>query len=129
MNDGNVKDKPLVLLIEDEDVVATMTTAMLEALGCAVTHCATGAEARDVYTNMHEEIGLVILDMVLPDSTGTEIYKDLVTINSKVKCLVASGYSQDETIQDLIDIGANGFIQKPFKLAQLSEKINQLLPQ
>lgn len=127
MNDGNEKHKPLVLLIEDEAVVATMTTAMLEALGCAVIHCATGADAKDLFLQKHSQIDLVILDMVLPDATGTEIYGELQAINSGVSCLVASGYSQDENIQALVDNGANGFIQKPFKLAQLSEKLDQLL--
>ena len=109
-------------------VEIVMTTAMLEALGCSVTHCATGKDAEKVYAEKSDEIDLVILDMVLPDATGADIFQKLIERNPKVNCLVASGYSNDEHIQALIDNGAKGFIQKPFKLAQLSAKLEELLP-
>lgn len=120
MNEGSSQSKRWILLIEDEDIVAMMTTAMLEELSYSVIRCSTAESAYLTYRDRFQEIDAVILDMILPDATGKDVFPQLTRINPGINCIIASGYSEDETVQELLASGVKGFIQKPFKLAQLS---------
>lgn len=70
---------------------------------------------------------LLILDMVLPDMDGKTIYPLIMEARPNQKVLVCSGYSIDGPAQEVLDAGAQDFIQKPFTMAALSEKIKEVL--
>ena len=73
------------------------------------------------------EIGMVILDMVMPEVSGSETYDRLKCLNSEVKVLLSSGYSISGKAEELLDRGCNDFIQKPFTMDQLNKKVRKLL--
>ena len=68
---------------------------------------------------------LIILDMILPDMGGGEVYDRLKKVNPDVKVLLASGYSIDGQASEILDRGCNGFIQKPFRISDLAQKIRE----
>jgi len=74
-----------------------------------------------------EEIGLVILDMVMPTVSGGETYDRLKEINPGIKVILSSGYSLNGQASGILERGCNGFIQKPFNVNELSKKIREVL--
>ena len=72
-------------------------------------------------------IDLAILDIILPDMRGGEIYPLIMKARPNLKVIVCSGYSIDGPAQGILDTGAQAFIQKPFSMANLSEKLKEVL--
>ena len=70
---------------------------------------------------------MVALDMIMPEMNGRDTYDALKKINPDVKVLLVSGYSLNKQIEELMDKGCNGFIQKPFDIVQLSQKLREVL--
>ncbi len=116
-----------ILLVDDEDIVCDLGLKVLEKLGYKVTICSTGAEALMQYRNSWSNIDLVILDMVMPEMNGRETFQAMKSINPNVKALLSSGYSINGEAVKIIDEGIMGFIQKPYRMPQLSQKIAKVL--
>ncbi|MGD8947559.1 MAG: response regulator, partial [Desulfobacterales bacterium] len=72
-------------------------------------------------------LDLVALDMIMPEMSGKDTFEQLKKINPEVKILLVSGYRFNQQIDELMDMGCRGFIQKPFDIVQLSQKIRDVL--
>ena len=70
---------------------------------------------------------MVILDIIMPDISGSAVYDRIKAINPDAKVLLSSGYSKDGQAAEILSRGCNGFIQKPFTIKELSEKISEIL--
>lgn len=116
-----------ILLVDDEKIVLTVTRELLESLGYRVHNAGTGQEAMAIYHEKKGEIALVILDMIMPEMSGGETFDRLKEINPDIHVLLSSGYSIDGEAQTIMERGCSGFIQKPFKLEDLSRKIREIL--
>ena len=115
-----------VLLVDDEEIVVGVGKQMLEKLGFSVLTAKNGEEALEVYKNNQNDIDFIILDMILPDMGAADIYDGLRSINPAIKVLLSSGYGVDQKINELLSHGCCGFIQKPFNMKGLSEKIDEI---
>ena len=116
-----------VLLVDDEATVLEVGTGMLTRLGYEVLQSSNG---RDAITRLLEDgnrIDLVILDLIMPGMNGGEVYDRMREISKEVRILLSSGYSIDGQAQAILDRGCNGFIQKPFDVQTLSEKIRDVM--
>ena len=116
-----------ILVIEDEKMVMDATRALLERLGYHVLGAKTGNEAINIVKTFDGDIDLAILDIVLPDMNGKSIYPRIMEARPNLKVLVCSGYSIDGPAQEILNAGAQDFIQKPFNMAKLSEKLKEVL--
>jgi CheY-like chemotaxis protein len=87
----------------------------------------SGKEAIETYKRSMDKIDMVILDMIMPDMGGGEAYDRLKEINPDIKVLLSSGYSINGQATEIIDRGCNGFIQKPFSIKDLSQKLREIL--
>jgi PAS domain S-box-containing protein len=116
-----------ILLVDDEPMVLEVGVKMLKKLGYEALVAKGGKEAVDLYEANKEEIELVILDVIMPDMSGGEAYDQLKKINGDIKVLLSSGYSIEGQATDILKRGCDGFIQKPFKLQELSGKIREIL--
>ena len=116
-----------ILLVDDEGVIIKTGRQMLERLGFTIMAANTGSEAVQIYEKHMNEIGMVILDMVMPEVSGSETYDRLKRLNPEVKVLLSSGYSINGKAEELLDRGCNDFIQKPFTMDQLNKKVRKLL--
>ncbi|UCF95344.1 MAG: response regulator, partial [Desulfobacterales bacterium] len=116
-----------ILLIDDEEMIIEVGREMLEELGYQVLLATSGKEAIEVYQNNHAEIDLIIMDMIIPGISGGEIFDKLKAINPKVKVLLSSGYSINGQASKILDRGCDGFIQKPFDVQQLADKIREIM--
>jgi two-component system cell cycle sensor histidine kinase/response regulator CckA len=116
-----------ILVIEDEPLVMDLTVALLERLGYRVLKATTGKEAVERARDFDGRIDLALLDIKLPDMTGNQVYPIIRDARPEMKVLVCSGYSIDGPVQEILDAGAQGFVQKPFSVLTLSEKLRDVL--
>ena len=116
-----------ILLVDDENAVLDMIAKLLRKLGYSVLEAAGGKEAVGIYGQERDHIDLVILDMVMPDMGGKEVYERIKEINPGVLVLLSTGYSMEGRATEMLEKGCNGFIQKPFRIEDLSKKIRNLL--
>jgi two-component system cell cycle sensor histidine kinase/response regulator CckA len=122
-----VPGQETVLLIDDEDMVLEIGRALLETMGYQVITAKDGEEAISLYERQGSGIDLVLLDVVMPGLGGGDVYDRLKTMNPDMKCLLLSGYSIDGEATEILQRGCDGFIQKPFKLRDLSKSIREIL--
>jgi DNA-binding NtrC family response regulator len=102
---------------------------MLEKLGFSVLTATSGKEALDIYRNNKDKISLVVLDMIMPGMGAGDTCDELQVIDPAIKVLLSSGYGVDQQTSEVIKRGCKGFIQKPFNMQGLSEKIEEILNQ
>ncbi len=124
---GWVKGTGTILVIDDEEAVVTVCRAMLERMGYRVLAASNGQKAIDVVKTYDGGIDLAMLDIILPGMSGETIYPLLMKARPGLKVLVFSGYSENGPVQNILDAGAQGFIPKPFTMADLSQKLNKVL--
>ena len=116
-----------ILVVDDEQVIRKLGKEILETQGYVVLTAANGLEAIDIYKQEQKKINLVILDIMMPEMDGIEAYKSLRDINPSLKILIASAYSSKNYDYENFHIKAEEFIQKPFKIQQLSRKVRYIL--
>ena len=122
-----IKGDKTVLLVDDEEVVIDVAGQLLKKLGYHVLEAKSGKEAIQLFLEWCEKIDIVILDMIMPDIGGGEVYDRIKEIDPQVKVLLSSGYSIDGQATDILERGCNSFIQKPFNMTVLSKKIWEVL--
>ena len=123
-----VRGTGTILLIDDEQMILTVGQELLEELGYTVLPAMSGQEAIEIFQKQHAEIDMIIMDMVMPGMTGSETFDRLKQISPDAKVLLSSGYSVDGQASDILKRGCDGFIQKPFNMNQLSQKIKNIMP-
>ena len=116
-----------ILLVDDEAVVIDVTKDILETLGYQALVVTGGGEAIQLYRKSGHQIDLVILDMVMPGMGGSETFDILKSINPKIKVILSSGYSMNSQVKKIMEKGVQAFLQKPFRIDQLSQKIRDVL--
>ena len=116
-----------VLLVDDEEIVVGVGKQMLQKLGYSVLIARSGQEAVDVFKNSPDDVDLVLLDMIMPGMEAGDTYDRLKSINPAIKVLLSSGYALDQKAGAIIERGCNGFIQKPFNMKILEDKIGEIL--
>jgi PAS domain S-box-containing protein len=124
--DSSIKGTGTALVIEDEEIGMNVIRELLENLGYRVLEAKTGAEAINIAESYEGDIEFAVLDIKLPDMSGEKVYAIISETRPNLKVLVCSGYSLDDRIQGILDSGAQGFLQKPFSLEALSEKLVEI---
>ncbi len=121
-NKENSNRKPVILFADDDDLCLDVGVKILQKLGYSVLRARDGQEALEVFEKNKNTVDLVILDMRMPYNGG-RAFDQLKQIKSDVKVLIASGYTEDQRIREMFKQGCIGFIQKPFSVNLLSEKV------
>jgi CheY-like chemotaxis protein/anti-sigma regulatory factor (Ser/Thr protein kinase) len=120
-----------VLLMDDDPVIRAVTGDMLKELGHTVELAAHGAEAIEKYRTAMESgkpFDAVILDLTIRGGMGgAETAERLLEIDSEVKAIVSSGYSDDAVTASYREKGFKAFLKKPYHLEELKTVLNDLL--
>ncbi len=116
-----------ILMVDDEEIILNIGSKILEKFGYRVLKAASGKKALEVYEAEKGGIDLVVLDMIMPEMGGGETFDRIKAIEPHAKVLLLSGYSLDGEATEILKRGCDGFIQKPFKLKDLSLKIKEIL--
>jgi len=125
-NKENSNRQPVILFADDDELCLDVGVKILQKLGYSVLRARDGQEALEVFENNKNTVDLVILDMRMPYNGG-RAFDQLKQIKSDVKVLIASGYTEDQQIRAMFEQGCIGFIQKPFSINVLSNKITNAL--
>lgn len=125
--DEVLKGSGTVLLVDDDSIIIEVGMDVLERLGYQVMTARSGEEAIDVYKKNKDRIDIILLDMIMPDMGGGETFDRLKEINPAVRVLLLSGYSINGLATKILNRGCKGFLQKPFRIADLSTKISGIL--
>ncbi len=116
-----------ILVIDDEEVIRKVSQELLSMCGFNVITAEDGYSGVNIFRERAEEIKLVLLDVIMPGMSGLEVYSELRAIKSDVKVLLTSGFRNEEKIQDGLEQGINGFIQKPFTMTRLSDAVFKII--
>lgn len=109
-----------VLIIDDEELIRESSANLLKNMSYEVLTASNGDEGIDLLIKNIEKIKLVILDMIMPKMDGRETFMKLREINPSLTVILSSGYARDMNVQELIRMGAAGFVQKPYKSSDLA---------
>jgi len=121
------KGEGLIFVVDDESIIRNTAKGILEEAGYSVILAENGKEAIDIFKKSHDKIKAVLLDMVMPELSGKETYLQMKEIDSDVRVLLASGFKQDKRVNDVLNLGVNDFIQKPYNLFNLSKMMAELI--
>ena len=116
-----------ILLVEDDDIVVEIARKMMTHLGYQTRVAQNGEEAMKISDDPDAKFDLVLLDMKLPDMDAREIFSALKKTRPEAKVIIFSGYAIDGPVQEILDAGADGFIQKPFSFSTLSSQLRAVL--
>ena len=124
-----IRGEETLLLVDDEKMILDVGQEIQEILGYEVFVATSGKTALELYRAHADKIDLVILDLIMPGMDGREIYTRLKEMNPEARVLLSSGYSINEEAAEIIEMGCDGFIQKPYNMGDLSAKVREVLDQ
>jgi signal transduction histidine kinase/ActR/RegA family two-component response regulator len=114
------------LIIEDEHLVMEINRAIVKRLGYHVLEARTGKEAVHLAQTYAGKIDFALLDVILPDMAGNQIYPLLIKARPGLKVIVCSGFSLDGPAREILNEGAERFLSKPFSVAALSSALDEI---
>lgn len=110
-----------ILLVEDEDRIASFMTKGLAAEGHSVERVSTGSDAMAL--NRTHEFDVILLDLMLPDAHGRDVLASIRGTRSDVPIIVVSALGETDDKVELLDIGATDYLVKPFAFAELAARV------
>jgi DNA-binding response OmpR family regulator len=122
----NKEELRTVLLIDDDEGILDVTSRMIEKLGYHVLAAETGDEAVKIADKYDGTILAALMDICLPGIQGKELYLRLMESRSEMQIVVCSGYTHEGLINEMIAMGAAGYMQKPVTLAMLSSILRNI---
>jgi CheY-like chemotaxis protein len=121
------EDRRCVLLVDDDETSRVVTREMLRRLGFAVVVAEDGFEGLGVYAAERERLALVVSDLLMPRMSGKELLLELRSREPDLPVLIASGYWDEHTFDELAEAGATGFLRKPYGLEELANAVGEVL--
>ncbi|MCC8993111.1 MAG: response regulator [Candidatus Contendobacter sp.] len=116
-----------ILLVDDEESVRSLGNRMLERLGFKVLIAVDGQQALEIFRELSDEILLVILDLTMPYMDGEETFRELRRIDPKARVIMSSGYTESEITPRFAGKRLSGFLQKPYTLDTLTQRLRDAL--
>jgi len=116
-----------VLLVDDEAPNIRSGQRLLEHLGYEVFTASSGKEAVELFQDHHEQIDLVMLDLIMPQMSGEQCLDELLQIDPDVTVVIVSGYIVDKQTHLQLEPLVAGFLNKPITVERLLESIRGAL--
>jgi signal transduction histidine kinase/ActR/RegA family two-component response regulator len=116
-----------ILLVDDDAMVSLTATATLESLGYRVTRCEDGHRALELVRAQPRAFDLVLLDLRMPGLSGEATFTRLRELAPELRVLIWSGYVDEQDVGGMLARGAVGFLQKPYRVSELSRAIASAL--
>jgi CheY-like chemotaxis protein len=116
-----------VLVIDDEESVRVTTGRMLQALGFSPVLAASAREGLEIFAARGVELELTMIDLTMPDMDGAEVFRELRRVAPEARVLLMSGFNEQQAVSRFSGKALAGFLQKPFRVPALREKLQQIL--
>ncbi|HKS31992.1 MAG TPA: response regulator [Chthoniobacterales bacterium] len=120
-------ERELILVIDDEPEIAEFASTILAEEGYKVIVARDGFEALKIFQQIHDQIGLIILDFFLPVMDGDAVFEELKGINPGVNVVLSSGFAEQSKIGAMLAQGLRGFIPKPYTREKLLEQVQSAI--
>jgi CheY-like chemotaxis protein len=115
-----MEETPLhILLVDDERISREVETHLLRSGGCTVTSASLPSEALDTFLSLKDQIDVVVLDMLMPEMNGKDLFIKLQQIKPGVKAVLLSGYGENKDILEVLNRGMYACMQKPVSRQEL----------
>jgi PAS domain S-box-containing protein len=124
---GTSRFQGTVLLVDDEEIILNIGQEMLQALGFDVLTAKDGIDAIQMFQDHGKTVVLVLLDLAMPRMDGEKAFHKLHQLHPDLKVILSSGYTEDLMAQRFTTVKPDAFIQKPYQLTSLREKISAVL--
>ena len=115
------------MVVDDEDLVGRAAGLALERAGHRVRVFGSPTAALSHYRDCWHEIDLVVIDMIMPEITGQELFAELHALNRNVAAVLTSGHAPAMAVRQLLDLGAREFLAKPFTPGELVASVERAL--
>lgn len=119
--------KPLVLVIDDEEIVRDLTQSILKFFEYECLVAKNGEEGLELFRANKDRIDVVLCDMVMPTLNGEDVFHGIREISPTALIVLSSGLEDPELIESLKSQGLAGFLNKPYQPAQLIAKLSEIL--
>lgn len=116
-----------ILIVDDEEDIVNVTKMMLEGSGFSVLSATDGQKGIELFNQYADGIAAVMLDLVMPNMNGEEALHEMKKIKSDVRVILTSGYNEEDLSNRFHNEGFAGFLQKPYTLSDLTNKIHEVL--
>jgi two-component system, cell cycle sensor histidine kinase and response regulator CckA len=126
MSTGPESPQKQILAIDDEPEVLDVIRRCLEAGGLPVLTASSSKSGLELYEKRHGEIGLVLLDYLMPEMTGDLVFECLQGVNPDVRVILLTG-CDDNVAHRMFETGLRGYIQKPFSFEDLVKRVREEL--
>ncbi|MCP3873437.1 MAG: response regulator [Desulfobacteraceae bacterium] len=116
-----------LLLVDDEESIAKFESQMLTRLGYKVTFHVKSHEALQTFRANPHDFDLIITDMTMPDMTGEQLAKEILSIKSDIPIIICTGFSERVSKEQAEMMGVKGFLMKPVTKSDLAEMVRKVL--
>ena len=118
-------DKLRILVVDDEEIVCGLVQDMLNVLGIEAVPAYSGREALDLISK--KDFDLIILDLVMPEMNGREVFYRLKEMHREIPVVISSGYTDETIVRRLLSDGAVAFLKKPYVLDDLEKVLEKVI--
>ncbi|BFM10198.1 hypothetical protein R50072_03510 [Simiduia litorea] len=119
--------KITMLIVDDEAMVLTYSEQLFSLHGHQVYTFSSPMEALSYYRDHWRDFDLVVLDMLMPEMNGQQLFEAMKQVNPKIKAIISSGYSNEKRIEEILSSGICAYVTKPFTYDVLEQKIAQII--
>jgi DNA-binding NtrC family response regulator len=116
-----------VLVIDDEETLIRALKAVLEGAGFTAIATSNPREGIQLFTEHKDDIGVVLLDLLMPELRGEAVLEELRTVRSDVKVVLMSGFLGATEVEQFSKMGFYGFLPKPFDPEDVIAKVSEIL--
>ncbi|NNF99702.1 MAG: response regulator, partial [Desulfobacteraceae bacterium] len=121
------KGNERLLVVDDETSLVKMQQQMLTRLGYTVTAVTSSREALAIIEEAPGDFDLLITDLTMPDMTGLELSRNVLAIRPDIPVLLCSGFSEDGSEKEAMQLGIHRIVRKPIKKQQIAQAIRNAL--
>jgi len=116
-----------ILVVEDETTLVELARDVLELEGYEVLTAGDGGLGVELFRERSGDVDLVLLDLTMPTLGGSEVFRKLRAIAPEIKVVLMSGFGDDGNVDSLRRLGLDGFLRKPFDVAELVRVVRETL--
>ncbi|MBN1868712.1 response regulator [Candidatus Sumerlaeota bacterium] len=117
---------PTVLVVDDEESIRNLCLEFVRHMGFRGLTASNGEEGVTLFEQHADEIAFVLLDLTMPRMDGVSAFREMKRLRPGVQVILSSGYNEKDAVQRFGGEGLAGFIQKPYRLSELKDKVARL---
>jgi PAS domain S-box-containing protein len=116
-----------LLLVDDEATLRDVVGRMARDLGFTVIEAQDGLQALELFQANHPRLTLVFMDLSMPRLGGREAFLEMRRLDPSIPVILSSGFSEEEVTDLFADHGLEGFLRKPYRIAEFKHKVRGVL--